>query len=98
MGLGMRLVTAAGPFYTKLDQDGLCTEVGKYRDWPRKKSSEEVPKYVSPDKRCRGVDFVGSFPSSKRIQRAFVPQAQDYNQRNENFHETDKCFSNVNAA
>jgi hypothetical protein len=35
MGLGMRLVTAAGPYYTELDQDGLCTEVGKYRDWPR---------------------------------------------------------------
>jgi hypothetical protein len=98
MGLGMRLVTAAGPFYTELDQDGLCTEVGKYRDWPGKKSSEEVPKDVSPDKRCRGVDFVGSFSSSKRIQRAFAPQAQDCNQRNENFEISDKCFANVNAA
>jgi hypothetical protein len=60
-------------------------------------SSEEVPKDVSPDKRCR-VDFVGSFPSSKRIQRAFVPHAQDCNQRNENFQESDKCSANVNAA
>lgn len=94
----MRLLTATGPFYTELDQDGLCTEMGKYRDWPRKKSSEEIPKDASPDNGCRGVDFVASFPPSKRIHRAFVPQAQDCSQANEDFQVSDKCFANVNAA
>lgn len=92
MGLGMRLLTATGPFYAELDQDGLCTE---YTDWPRKKSSQEVSKDVSPDNGCRGVDFVASFPP-KRMHKAFVTQAQDCNQANEDFQVSDKWFANIN--